>query len=193
MRLLNVREGTLEEFLPSETPEYAILSHRWGKSSDEVSYADISSGNSKVKPAYTKMQASFRQAIEDHINFIWIDTCCIDKESSTELSEVINSMFSWYKNAKVCYAYLSDVPGDFDLERRPSAFTKSVWFKRGWTLQELLAPEKVIFFSQTWQPLGDKRSLGQLIFQASNIRTGFLDGSQRIGDASIAQRMSWAS
>ena len=193
MRLLNVREGKFEEFLPSETPEYAILSHRWGKSRDEVSYLDILSGHSKVKPAYVKIQASFRQAIRDRIDFIWIDTCCIDKNSSTELSEAINSMHSWYKNAKVCYAYLSDVPGDCDLSINASAFTKSIWFRRGWTLQELLAPQKVVFFTQTWLPLGDKRSLSDLIFEASSIRPDFLDGRKPIGDASIAQRMSWAS
>jgi hypothetical protein len=117
MRLLNVLTRQLEEFPGLERPPYAILSHTWGD--DEVSFADISSSKAKNKAAYSKIEYACRQATEQKLKYCWIDTCCIDKNSSAELSEAINSMFSWYSDAVVCYAYLEDVRGssvDADLQ-----------------------------------------------------------------------------
>ena len=112
------------------------------------------------------------------------DLCCIDKTSSAELSEAINSMYRWYQESGVCYAYLADVP--------PNAFSKSRWFTRGWTLQELIAPSTVIFLDQKWQEIGTKSSLQRVISEITGIPTDILLGGD-LEDASIAQRMSWAS
>ncbi|KAI4595348.1 hypothetical protein KJ359_007023 [Pestalotiopsis sp. 9143b] len=57
----------------------------------------------------TKILRCVEEALSDGYEYIWVDTCCIDKTSSAELQEAINSMFKWYERAKVCYAYLSDV------------------------------------------------------------------------------------
>ncbi|KAI1145569.1 heterokaryon incompatibility protein-domain-containing protein [Nemania diffusa] len=99
-------------------------------------------------------------------DYVWIDTCCIDKTSSAELSEAINSMYRWYEEADICYAYLADVPpkaGTGDEYRR------SKWFTRGWTLQELIALSTVTFFNSEWQTVGDKLDLQQLISDITGI------------------------
>jgi len=84
-----------------------------------------------------------------------IDTCCIDKKSSAELSEAINSMYKWYEKSEKCYAYLEDVSSQ-RTSRFWDNFSESSWFKRGWTLQELIAPMKLKFFAEDWKPLGNK-------------------------------------
>jgi hypothetical protein len=109
------------------------------------------------------------------------NTCYIDKTSSAELSEAINSMYHWYQESGVCYTYLADVP--------PNAFSKSRWFTRGWTLQELIAPSTVIFLDQKWQEIGTKSSLQEVISEITSIPTNILLGGDLEG-ASIAQRMS---
>jgi hypothetical protein len=145
MRLLNTSTLTLKYF-PSVIPKYAILSHRWEE--EEVLYDDIRDGvTDKVRAlkGYNKVRPSCEVARQEGYDYIWIDTCCIDKASSAELSESINSMFTWYRNAAVCYAYLSDIrPQVFQWES-PTPFTSSLWFTRGWTLQELIAPSTIIF------------------------------------------------
>lgn len=150
MRLLNVYTKQLEEF-PDNVPKYAILSHTWGQ--DEVVFQDLSNPSHKQKSGYAKIEGCCRQAIDDRYNYVWVDTCCIDKSSSTELSEAINSMFKWYKSAEICYVYLVDVPEDDEPYTASSAFRKSRWFKRGWTLQELIAPPRIAFFSNSWTVL----------------------------------------
>ncbi|KAE8363541.1 hypothetical protein BDV27DRAFT_129784 [Aspergillus caelatus] len=117
--------------------------------------------------------------------YVWIDTCCIDKESSSGLSEAINSMFAWYQEAEVCYAYLADVPR--------VRFEESRWFTRGWTLQELIAPREVIFYDGNWKKLGDKASLGTRISQCTRIPESILSGEKALDTFSTAQRMSWAT
>ena len=107
MRLLHSTSLVLHEFADNEIPEYAILSHRWGK--EEVSFQDMQRGDSGGKAGYSKIVGCAKQALTDGCEYIWVDTCCIDKSSSAELSEAINSMYRWYREAKVCYAYLSDV------------------------------------------------------------------------------------
>ncbi|KAJ3569247.1 hypothetical protein NPX13_g6148 [Xylaria arbuscula] len=148
MHLLNVDTRRLEEFWGDRTPPYAILSHTWGE--EEVSFQDLDDPKHKEKLGYAKIEGCCQQAIRDGLNFIWVDTCCIDKRSSAELSEAINSMFRWYGEAQVCYVYLEDVPLEENVCAPNSAFCRSRWFTRGWTLQELIAPVELKFFDKTW-------------------------------------------
>lgn len=123
MRLLDCKKLKLEEFYDSEIPAYAILSHTWEKG-QEVTYQDLQTleraGSTplpstdavkaiKAKTGYDKIVRCAELALADNWPFVWIDTCCIDKTSSSELSEAINSMYQWYTNSAVCYAYLADV------------------------------------------------------------------------------------
>src|SRR5579859_4487054 len=135
MRLLNVKTYRLSQFFEPQIPAYAILSHRWEQ--DEVTFADVQRGHRRRKKAFEKIYFACDQASKDGLDFVWIDTCCIDKDSSAELSEAVNSMFRWYQEAVVCYAFLSDVQSSGRSSSRSDiSFATSVWFKRGWTLQE---------------------------------------------------------
>jgi hypothetical protein len=109
------------------------------------------------KEGYAKIKYACDQAIKDNLGYVWVDTCCIDKRSSSELSEAINSMFCWYRNAQICYAYLADVPPNQDPRAEDSLFRRSRWFTRGWTLQELIAPADVHFYARDWTSLGPKK------------------------------------
>jgi hypothetical protein len=132
------------------------------------------------------------------LQYFWVDTCCINKSNNTELSEAINSMFRWYRNADKCYVYLSDVSSPpFDANDKfsslpcESAFRASRWFTRGWTLQELLAPRSVEFFSQEGNRLGDKRSLERQIHEITGIAVLALQGSP-LSQFSVDERFKWA-
>ncbi|KAK3115322.1 hypothetical protein LTR53_005449 [Teratosphaeriaceae sp. CCFEE 6253] len=173
-----------------QIPEYAILSHTWGE--DEVLYADIQNDTAHHRKAYPKLAESFAQARKDGFGYLWIDTCCIDKTSSSELSEAINSMYSWYQASKKCYAFLADV-SDVDLKAFERQFRNSRWFTRGWCLQELLAPSDLEFFSCDWQPLGDRSALQRLISETTRIDVDYLTGYRSVHQASISTRMSWAA
>ncbi|KAJ3562178.1 hypothetical protein NPX13_g8658 [Xylaria arbuscula] len=189
MWLLNSCTWEMKEFIShKQAPPYAILSHTWGE--EEVSFREWNFDPIYVvekKEGFSKIQFCCQQATSDGLEWVWIDTCCIDKTSSAELSEAINSMFQWYKTAAACYAYLSDVAGDdeFDLG-------KTRWVTRGWTLQELIAPQEVIFYSASWQPIGTRSKLSAHISKATRINEPFLTG-RSLEEASIAQRMSWAA
>jgi hypothetical protein len=126
-----------------------------GPPEDEVLFQDITYGveYAKLKNAFTKLQYTCHQAQQDGLEYCWIDTCAIDKRSSAELQEAINSMYRWYQNAEVCYAYLSDVN---DTDPNSDEFSKARWFTRGWTLQELLAPKRLVFYTATWKEIGQK-------------------------------------
>lgn len=175
-----------------DIPPYAILSHTWSLNpEDEVSFADIQNGTSATKPAEKtrKVRKAIERAKFDGYGFLWIDTCCIDKTSSVELSEAINSMYRYYENAQKCYAFLADVStADF-----AESFAGSRWWRRGWTLQELLAPTIVEFFSSDWETLGTKTTLRNTISQITGIESEYLAGNLPVQHASIAKRMSWAS
>ncbi|KAI0881817.1 HET-domain-containing protein [Annulohypoxylon maeteangense] len=151
MRLLQVHTRQLEEFNGQPAPPYAILSHTWQK--HEITFRDISNPDHTSYEQYTKIDGCCRQAAKDGLDYVWIDTCCIDKSSSAELSEGINSMFRWYRQSRICYIYLSDVSADDDPFSDDSEFRNSRWFRRGWTLQELLAPMELIFFDSLWNEL----------------------------------------
>lgn len=129
MRLLNTTTLKLEEFANNDEVEYTILSHRWEQ--DEVSLQELASGNAEGKLGYLKIKRCCQEVAKAGVRYVWIDTCCIDKTSSAELSEAINSMYRWYQQAVICYAYLSDIQSVDDL-------AGSAWFTRGWTLQELI-------------------------------------------------------
>ncbi|KIM50891.1 hypothetical protein SCLCIDRAFT_144520, partial [Scleroderma citrinum Foug A] len=221
MRLINVkalleresliREGKrvdrrtkVLEFGDDEVTEYAILSHRW--IGLEVDYDEIveltkmaveDRDEIRQRDGYRKILDSCEQAQKDGYEWLWVDTCCIDKRSSAELSEAINSMYRWYANAKVCYAYLHDVPGSslptardkryFDFNGWPE------WFSRGWTLQELIAPTNVQFLNKNWQTIGDKRTLAPILEYITGVPEDILVDGLRGNRPCVAQIMSWAA
>ncbi|EXJ69306.1 uncharacterized protein A1O5_07342 [Cladophialophora psammophila CBS 110553] len=193
MRLLEYHNNTTFRFVdesPTEdTSRYAILSHTWGKDTEEVTFEDISTGSGQAKAGYQKLIFCAKQASKDGLRYFWVDTCCINKPNHTELSEAIISMFRWYHEATVCYGYLSDVEiGQF----WESSFRKSRWFTRGWTLQELLAPRSVEFYSKEGEHLGSKRSLEQQVHEATGIPVEALRGSP-MSNFSVDERMLWAA
>lgn len=198
MRLINTRTFDLCEFIDDEIPErYAILSHRWGN--EEVTFQDWQVLSvAKAKKGFAKIDMACKQAQKHGLDYLWVDTNCIDKASSTELSEAVNSMFRWYQRSTVCYAYLSDVessPGGFDMTNKEDVqeFSASEWFKRGWTLQELLAPVTLIFYSRGWSEIAPRSTMADLICETTRIDTVYLHGDEMFKNASIAQKMSWVS
>ena len=195
MKLLNSETLTLEECHQSNIPDYAILSHRWGDT--EISYTDITSGRIDNKlDGHAKVEACCELALSRGLRYIWIDTCCIDKSSSAELTESINSMYKWYQRAKECYAYLNDVYSQGTVAASTEVrreFQGSIWFTRGWTLQELIAPSEVLFYNKRWGFLGSKRDLTKIIEGITDIESTILSGARAPSTCSIAQRMSWAA
>jgi energy-coupling factor transporter ATP-binding protein EcfA2 len=201
MRLLEVGENgkvSLTKDLIKDIPRYAILSHTWGTDEEEVTFDDLkeNSGKTKEKKGYRKIEFCAGKARQDGLQYFWIDTCCIDKRSHPELSEAIISMFRWYCEAVRCYVYLSDVSyrrrgHDQEEPKWESTFQASKWFTRGWTLQELLAPKSVIFFSREGDQLGDKSSLEQMIHKATRIPVEILRGAP-LSTCSVRERMRWS-
>lgn len=201
MRLLRTDTIDLLPLDESRPSKYAILSHTWGK--DEVLFEDILNGHPENKPAYDKVKSACRRAAADGYSCIWIDNCCIDKSSSAELSEAINSMYAWYQEADVCYAYFADVDAtaetDSESEDFKNRLASSKWFKRGWTLQELIAPCRMIFFARDWTVIGKKMGseedvdLGGVLSSITRIDEDILKDPQRLHLASAAKRMSWAA
>ncbi|KAF2831501.1 kinesin light chain 1 [Ophiobolus disseminans] len=200
MRLLQRLKDDVFELatFDDESPSpYAILSHTWIEG-QEVTYDELVAGGSKNKSGYAKLRFCAEQAAADGIQYIWVDTCCIDKSTSNELSTAINSMFRWYQRAAKCYVYLSDVsvPEEVaDAHAFPliwtEAFQRSRWFTRGWTLQELLAPPHVEFFSREGKRLGSRISLEREIHKVANIPVEVLRG-QSLAERSVEERMGWA-
>jgi hypothetical protein len=202
MRLLEIKdlgEFSLTKDLIDNIPSYAILSHTWGEDEEEVTFNDLVTGAGKSKTGYRKIQFCREQAARDNLQYFWVDTCCINRLNYTELSEAINSMFRWYCNAGRCYVYMSDVSTQgVDANDQLSqsawelAFRESRWFTRGWTLQELIAPASVEFFSLEGQPLGDKTSLELLLHEITGIPVEVLQGSP-LAQFTINERMLWAA
>ncbi|KAL9615665.1 MAG: hypothetical protein Q9160_009349, partial [Pyrenula sp. 1 TL-2023] len=201
MRLLKRNHANgycLSDYLTKhELPRYAILSHTWGRESEEVTFEDLTEGSASAKASYKKIKFCGEQAAQDDLDYFWVDSCCIKKSDTRELSEAINSMFRWYGRAAKCYVYLSDVSlGEDDAQQlQPTwemAFRASRWFTRGWTLQELLAPRSVEFYSSEGKRLGDRESLKLQIQEITGINAQALQGSPLSG-FSIEERMLWAS
>ncbi|KAL8380751.1 hypothetical protein RB595_005165 [Gaeumannomyces hyphopodioides] len=211
MRLVNTRSLTLCSFDDDRTiPKFGVLSHTWEK--DELRLQDVDfvggvpPGPLREKSGFRKMQQCCRQALSDGLEWVWIDTCCIDKTSSAELSEAINSMFNWYRRAEVCYAFLGDVPacasglGRFSQGVAATTaatpfelYRKCRWFTRGWTLQELIAPREVEFYDAGWNPIGSKTTHLSSIERVTRIGRRFLQDVEELNRASVAERMSWAA
>ena len=185
------------EYHVADPPPYAILSHRWGPAQDEVTFQDLQGDGERAlrKKGYAKLKSFCVAATEYGLSHAWSDTCCIDKSSSAELSEAINSMYSWYESARVRFAYLEDVPARCDPRAPASAFRESVWFTRGWTLQELIAPSDLIFVSSEWDAptLGSKASLADLVEEITGVREDVLLDRRVLQSASVAEKMSWAA
>ena len=181
----------MKDFFDDAIPKYAILSHRWG--AEETSYQKYESTELNRRFIFAKIRGLCKLARSRGWRWAWIDTCCIDKKSSAELSEAINSMYRWYEGSAECYVHLSDVKWNGrDIDRSLSDFRQSVWFTRGWTLQELLAPEKVLFFDCHWKYIGDKTHLSEEVSAITGIHTEYLL-HPRLDVESVATKMSWAS
>jgi len=198
MRLINTETYELENFNdPQRIPEYAILSHTWSDKG-EVCFNDIigSLCEAQGKPGWPKIQHTCTLARAINIGWAWIDTCCIDKSKHSELEREINSMFDYYANAVVCFAFLEDLhPADRWNDRAP----KCRWFKRGWTLQELVAPRDLVFLDSSWQERGSKHERGASLLDTTGVDVGVLkhrdaEELRELLDAlPVAKRMSWAA
>ncbi|ETS74971.1 hypothetical protein PFICI_13455 [Pestalotiopsis fici W106-1] len=182
------------EFFEHNRPRYAILTHRWRD--DEVMFADMGNlDQAKTKASWPKIRMTCEKARSHGLKYAWVDSCCIDKSSSAELSEAINSMWHWYLEATECYAFLDDC----DLSSTTVPFEEqlraSEWFRRGWTLQELIAPgpDCFWFYDKRWNKMGDKSLLSSLIANITSIPQRVLLDPHAVSTYSIAQRMSWAS
>ncbi len=212
MRLLDTRTAEFRWVDEPRHVSYAILSHVWTKEGEgppEQSFEDIKKilkPSTRFKPWLSKRQRDaippklsekIRQccavAREHGFDSVWVDSCCIDKASSSELSEAINSMFNWYQHAKVCYAYLHDVDDEDDPRAPGSQFRRSRWFSRGWTLQELIAPRVLVFLSKSWRVLGTKAMFATVIEQVTGIDHAILTHEASLDSVSVARRLSWAS
>lgn len=185
MRLLDVKTLSLKEFT-GNVPPYAILSHTWHEG-EEVILQELGIPEARLKSGFKKIECACEQAAKDGLSWVWIDTCCIDKSSSHELSEAINSMFRWYKDSKICYVYLEDVAPD------GSNLKDARWFTRGWTLQELIAPGSVILYSRDWEYLRTKSEFAWSLEKITGIDRKVLLDASRIREVSVARRMFWAS
>ena len=187
MRLLHTKSLQFEEFFDSQIPKYAILSHRWAEK--EVTFQDFEVGKQQVWSGFVKIKNCCAVARARGFDWVWIDTCCIDKKSSAELSEAINSMWRWYREAKECYVYLSDVQWKSGMDLQ-NTLNQSSWFTRGWTLQELLAPSRITFFDRKWNYVSEKWKMLAELSAVTGIGAKYLNN---ISGASVATKMSWAS
>ena len=202
MRLLNVRSLQFAEYHSDNgKPKYVIASHRW-VNGFEATFEDVQKRRNTKGLGYQKLRA-FAKYVRERIpsvEWLWIDTCCINKDSAAELSEAVNLMFEWYRNAEVCLAYLADVKTVGD----KSGFRRSDWFKRGWTLQELLAPRTVVFLTQTWEVIGNKGglayshaetftgpSLEQEIAEVTKVPERILKNYEASFGLSVSEKLRW--
>jgi hypothetical protein len=200
MRLLNIHNLKLVEFSDNKRPAYAIASHRWDE--HEATFADVRDAQNTSTTGYRKIE-QFAEYVKHHVcgvDWLWIDTCCINKDSAAELSKAINLMFEWYLQADVCLAYLRDVEEAGDEVK----FQQSEWFERGWTLQELVAPRVVVFLTRTWEVIGNKgasingydrtnvgNNLEEAIAKITNVPREVLQEYQRSSQLSTHEKIQW--
>ncbi|OHW89484.1 HET domain containing protein [Colletotrichum incanum] len=210
MRLIHTKTLELKEFIAGR-PNYAILSHTWG--AEEVTFQDMQADRALIrhKMGWQKIEGCCALALKSGFNWVWIDTCCIDKTSSAELSEAINSMFQWYRQANVCFVYMVDVPrlacaplltfhNNENLHANQATwvnndktvFMGSRWFTRGWTLQELLAPPLVEFYTADWSYIGTREDLADILEEQTNISKDALKSSA-LAAFSVRTKMRWAA
>ncbi|EAA33330.3 HET-domain-containing protein [Neurospora crassa] len=189
MWLINTRTLELEEFVGADIPAYAILSHTW--ETGEVTFHDAKAKllGKQTSQGARKVAKACEVAAEHGLAYAWVDTCCIDKSSSAELTEAINSMFQWYRLSQICLVYLSDLKA---VELDHAMYT-SRWFKRGWTLQELIAPSRLMFYDQDWKKRGTKEDLASLLSKITRIDIGILLDPSRMYTVPVGKRMSWAA
>ncbi|KAJ8472943.1 hypothetical protein ONZ51_g8187 [Trametes cubensis] len=182
---------------PDQVPGgYAVVSHVWRATepslrevqqlADQEATYDDSRLDDKIRQCCILTRAR-------GLPYFWIDSPCIDQRNSTELSEAISSMYAWYAKAAVCFAHLPDVPSDDCIFDPSSAFRRSVYFTRSWTLQELIAPKRVVFVSSDWTVLGEKQDLAELLEEITNIDRQILTFCRPLTDVSIACKLSWAA
>ncbi|KAK7462980.1 hypothetical protein VKT23_007561 [Stygiomarasmius scandens] len=193
VRLVNARTLSLKDFDPKTTanldvPPYAILSHRWLGDKEEVSYQEFIKQRPEMgsKLGFKKIIKACQQALRDNLEYIWIDTCCINQRREDELKRNIKSMYAFYKNSAVCYAYLGDIT-----KKEWKAKPGSNWFGRGWTLQELVAPQTVVFFDKRWIRLGNKCQLKDEIHVITGIPTSVLERPETVHNVDIWTRIAW--
>lgn len=187
MRLIHASTLTLVEFFEPNIPPYAILSHTW--EDGEVSFQEMGVPSSRQgKQGFVKIMRACEATMSLRLEYIWVDTCCIDKTSNAELTESINSMFEWYRKSWICIVFLADFGPDHDAALGPCK-----WFSRGWTLQELIAPKSINFYNSTWAFVGTKRSIGKRLSDATKIPDSVIAGVLPLDHYSVAQRMSWAA
>ncbi|KAK4182469.1 heterokaryon incompatibility protein-domain-containing protein [Podospora australis] len=220
MRVINTKTFKIEEFHGSNIPRYAILSHTWEE--EEVSFqqfTQLSRGEMEKLKGFSKINNTCRLALDSGIEWAWVDTCCIDKTSSAELTEAINSMFRWYSDAEVCYAWLSDLETGGKtayaeskwkdnasketeeqaaeqgraLDKEVKKYAHCRWFTRGWTLQELIAPARLGFYNRNWELQGEKSHMSAVLATITGISELVLLGEDSLASLSVAQRMSWAA
>ena len=215
--MLNTHTGKFEKFNDPRTVKYAILSHVWAKEGleprqpPEQDHQDViriqkSSSTDNVLTddnLSKKISEACKRAKEDGYDYLWIDTCCIDKTSSAEISETLNAMFRYYSVAQVCYVLLVETftchPRQLKrylcdpAEWKKETFSVDTWHSRGWTLQELIAPRNVHFLSHEWGFIGSKSDLADGLERITGVPAGVLRFELQLDDISIAQRMSWAS
>ncbi|KAI1746644.1 hypothetical protein F4782DRAFT_523893 [Xylaria castorea] len=208
MRLLNTATFELKNSPKGGIHQepYAILSHRW-LGDEEIKFqelenytAELRSGTRPLRlPQVDKIRGACDIARSKGLDWLWMDTCCIDKTDTREYAEAINSMFSWYRNARVCITYLSDVRVHGSNPAISSDYFKRVdgglseWFSRGWTLQELLAPPELEFYDRNWNHMGTKRQLAGVLAEVTGIDAQFHTGHKHLSEACIAVKMSWMS
>ncbi|KAG1718549.1 heterokaryon incompatibility protein-domain-containing protein, partial [Suillus lakei] len=181
----------------SDLVKYAILSHRW-LNEGEPTYEGMNAGTA-AGPGREKLDAFCQRACECGMEFAWSDTCCIDKSSSTELDESIRSMFRWYENSTICIVHLAQSETIWDIKR-------DEWIRRGWTLQELLAPHKIKFFNARWMPMTDDENdkapgteldgsddILRVLEEATNIPCDVLTSDLGKYPMRVDERMTWAA
>ncbi|KAF4922375.1 Vegetative incompatibility protein HET-E-1 [Colletotrichum viniferum] len=201
MWLINTKTLRLEQIVDPSSVDYAILSHTWGD--DEVSFKDMKRlSRAKEKAGFVKISLTCKLALKKDLRYAWIDTCCIDKTSSAELSEAINAMFVWYQAAAVCVVWLEDLAPSSSASKimshgrklhDTSEMASCKWFSRGWTLQELIAPANVRFYDASWNFRFTKENNVSILATITTIDVNVLKMVKRLKDVLVAVKMSWAA
>ncbi|KAL1605027.1 hypothetical protein SLS60_004570 [Paraconiothyrium brasiliense] len=218
MRLININKGNdegpqLEDFtfrLSQDDHGGDVTFKEFNESKDKIKQAAAIEGRKKRKDkikklplrtaAFVKLLQAIKLASDEGATHIWIDSCCINRDNSSELTEAINSMYQYYKQATKCLAYLDDFEAFSKLHNKKESlesyeFSKTIWFKRGWTLQELIAPKEVVFYNRKWKSFGKRseNAVAEAICKVTKIPKEVLNGEAQPYDCSVAQRMSWAA